>query len=159
MQNRQVFLNQDSHIWQHWIICSSKQNPVISLFFRFYLSSFSSWQFIHIYTLRIGLVPGNVVMVAIDMYGKSLREWIYGVTWTHYFIIFVIIQTLKFFTLFIFHYFLFILMFPFYLQATSAFYKPITIFFCIIKGDGITSRMEGYFSVSLFSILLYHTGL
>ena len=70
-----------------------------------------------------------------------------------------IIQTLKFFTLFIFHYFLFILMFPFYLQATSAFYKPITIFFCIIKGDGITSRMEGYFSVSLFSILLYHTGL
>ena len=23
---------------------------------------------------RIGLVPGNVVMVAIDMYGKSLRE-------------------------------------------------------------------------------------
>ena len=30
--------------------------------------------------LRIGLVPRNVVMVAIDMYGKSLREWIYGVT-------------------------------------------------------------------------------
>ena len=70
-----------------------------------------------------------------------------------------IIQTLKFFTLFIFHYFLFILMFPFYLQATRALYKPITIFFCIFKGDGITSRMEGYFSVSLFSILLYHTGL
>ena len=44
-----------------------------------------------------------------------------------------IIQTLKFFTLFIFHYFLFILMFPFCLHATSALYKPITIFFCIIK--------------------------
>ena len=27
----------------------------------------------------IGLVPGNVVMVAINMYGKSLREWIYEV--------------------------------------------------------------------------------
>ena len=43
-----------------------------------------------------------------------------------------IIQTLKFFTLFIFHYFLFILMFPFCLHATSALYKPITILFCII---------------------------
>ena len=130
-----------------------------------------------------------------------------------------IIQTLKFFTLFIFHYFLFILMFPFCLHATSALYKPITIFFCIIKrfwifdmflnflyvldvnknnfscnlwsylivkrfqlwllfpsgtmrlgvvscilswifeSDGITSQMEGYFSILLFSILLYHTGL
>ena len=41
-------------------------------------------------------------------------------------------QTLKFFNLFIFHYFLFIYMFPFCLNATSALYKPITIFFCII---------------------------
>ena len=29
----------------------------------------------------------------------------------------------------------------------------------IFKGDGITLQMEGYFSVLLFSILLYHTGL
>ena len=29
----------------------------------------------------------------------------------------------------------------------------------IFEGDGITSQMEGYFSVLLFSILLYHTGL
>ena len=29
----------------------------------------------------IRLVPGNVVMVTIDMYGKSpLWEWIYGIT-------------------------------------------------------------------------------
>ena len=28
----------------------------------------------------IGLVPGNVVMVALDMHGKSLHDWIYGVT-------------------------------------------------------------------------------
>ena len=42
-------------------------------------------------------------------------------------------QTLKFFPLFIFHYFLFIFMFPFCLHVTSALYKPITIFFCIIK--------------------------
>ena len=28
---------------------------------------------------RIGLVPRNAVMVAIDMCRKSLREWIYGV--------------------------------------------------------------------------------
>ena len=39
-----------------------------------------SWLFNPVSRLRIGLVPGNVVMVAIDMYGKSLREWIYGVT-------------------------------------------------------------------------------
>ena len=44
-----------------------------------------------------------------------------------------IIQILKFFTLFIFHYFLSIFMFPFCLHATSALCKPITIFFCIIK--------------------------
>ena len=32
--------------------------------------------------LVIRLVPGNVVMVAIDMYGKSpiTGEWIYGIT-------------------------------------------------------------------------------
>ena len=32
--------------------------------------------------LIMRLVPGNVVMVAIDMYGKSLitGEWIYGIT-------------------------------------------------------------------------------
>ena len=31
------------------------------------------------------LVPGNVVMVAIDMCGKSpiMGEWIYGITWKH----------------------------------------------------------------------------
>ena len=44
-----------------------------------------------------------------------------------------IMQTLKFFTLFIFHYLLFIYMFLFCLHATSALYKPVTIFFCIIK--------------------------
>ena len=130
-----------------------------------------------------------------------------------------IIQTLKFFTLFIFHYFLFILMFPFCLHATSPLYKPITIFFCVIKRfwifhmflkflyvldviknkfychiwsylivkrlslwllfrsgtirigivsrilfwifevDGVTSQMESYFSVLLFSILFYLSGL
>ena len=75
-----------------------------------------------------------------------------------YFIIFVYYPNIKVFH-FIYFSLLFILMFPFYLQATRALYKPITIFFCIFKGDGITSRMEGYFSVSLFSILLYHTGL
>ena len=39
----------------------------------------------------IRLVPGNVVMVAIDMCGKSpiTGEWIYGITWKHvYFNIF-----------------------------------------------------------------------
>ena len=29
----------------------------------------------------------------------------------------------------------------------------------IFEGDGITSQMEGYFSVLLFSILLCHIGL
>ena len=41
----------------------------------------------------IRLVPGNVVMVAIDMCGKSpiTREWIYWITWKHvYFNIFVV---------------------------------------------------------------------
>ena len=41
----------------------------------------------------IRLVPGNVVMVAIDMCGKSpiTGEWIYGITWKHvYFNIFVV---------------------------------------------------------------------
>ena len=41
----------------------------------------------------IRLVPGNVVMVAIDMCGKSpiTGEWIYGITWKHvYFNIFVL---------------------------------------------------------------------
>ena len=35
--------------------------------------------------LIIRLVPGNVVMVAIDMCGKSpiTGEWIYGITWKH----------------------------------------------------------------------------
>ena len=35
--------------------------------------------------LIIRLVPGNVVMVTIDMCGKSLitGEWIYGITWKH----------------------------------------------------------------------------
>ena len=35
--------------------------------------------------LTIRLVPGNVVMVAIDMCGKSpiTGEWIYGITWKH----------------------------------------------------------------------------
>ena len=43
--------------------------------------------------LIIRLVPGNVVMVAIDMCGKSpiTGEWIYGITWKHvYFNIFVL---------------------------------------------------------------------
>ena len=32
-------------------------------------------------SVRIKLVPGNLVMVAIDMYGKSpLWEWIYRIT-------------------------------------------------------------------------------
>ena len=51
-----------------------------------------------------------------------------------YFIILFIIQTLKFFTIFIFHYFLFILLFPFCLHGASALYKPISIIFCITKG-------------------------
>ena len=35
--------------------------------------------------LIIRLVPGNVVMVTIDMCGKSsiTGEWIYGITWKH----------------------------------------------------------------------------
>ena len=135
-----------------------------------------------------------------------------------------IMQTFKFFTLFIFHYFLLIYIFPFCLHATSTLYKLKTIFFCIkcfwifdmflnflyvldvnknkfycniwfylivkrlffylivklwlllrsgtirlvivsrilsciFEGDGITSQMEGYFSVLLFSILLCHIGL
>ena len=129
-----------------------------------------------------------------------------------------IMQTLEFFTLFIFHYFLFIYMFPFCLHTTSVLYKPAAIFFCIIKrfwtfhislkflyvldknkvkfycnillfnckktliatsvamwfirlgivrrifsgifeGDSITSQIEGYLSVLLFSILLCHIGL
>ena len=49
-----------------------------------------------------------------------------------YFITFVYLQVLKFFSSFIFHYFLFIYMFPFCLHVTSALYKVITIFFCII---------------------------
>ena len=41
-----------------------------------------STQFI---SLIIRLVPGNVVMVAIDMCGKSpiMGKWIYGITWKH----------------------------------------------------------------------------
>ena len=142
-----------------------------------------------------------------------------------YFILFVYYSYIKFFILFTFHYCVLIYMFPFCLHATSALYKLITIFFCIIKrfwifdmflnfwyvldvnknkfycniwfylivkrlffylivklwlllrsgtirlvivsrilscifeGDGITSQMEGYFSVLLFSILLCHIGL
>ena len=48
-----------------------------------------STQFVF-FTIR--LVPGNVVMVAIDMCGKNAitREWIYGITCKHvYFNIFV----------------------------------------------------------------------
>ena len=71
-------------------------------------------------------------MVAIDMYGKAFGSGYMGLRERMYFIIFVIIQTLKFFTLFIFHYFLFILMFPFCLHATSALYKPITILFYFV---------------------------
>ena len=63
-------------------------------------------------------------MVAIDMYEKNLRKWIYGCRMSFIF---------YYFTLFIFHYFLFIFMFPFCLDTTSALNKPITIFFCIIK--------------------------
>ena len=39
----------------------------------------------HFVFLTIRLVPGNVVMVAINMYGKSLttEEWIYGISWKH----------------------------------------------------------------------------
>ena len=45
----------------------------------------------------------------------------------------IIMKTFKFFTLFILYYFLFIYMFLFYLDATSALYRLITILFCIIK--------------------------
>ena len=39
----------------------------------------------HFVFLTIRLVPGNVVMVAINMCGKSLttEEWIYGISWKH----------------------------------------------------------------------------
>ena len=50
-----------------------------------------------------------------------------------YFIIVFIMQTLKLFTSFIFHCFLFIYRFPFCFHATSALYKLINTFFCIIK--------------------------
>ena len=52
-----------------------------------------------------------------------------------YFIIFVYYANIQVFHFFLFFiYFLFIYMFPFCLYATSALYKPITIFFCIVKG-------------------------
>ena len=39
----------------------------------------------HFVFSTIRLVPGNVVMVAINMCGKSLttEEWIYGISWKH----------------------------------------------------------------------------
>ena len=39
----------------------------------------------HFVFLTIRLVPGTVVMVAINMCGKSLttEEWIYGISWKH----------------------------------------------------------------------------
>ena len=39
----------------------------------------------HFVFLTIRLVPGNVVMVTINMCGKSLttEEWIYGISWKH----------------------------------------------------------------------------
>ena len=39
----------------------------------------------HFVFLTIRLVPGNVVMVAINMCGKSLttEKWIYGISWKH----------------------------------------------------------------------------
>ena len=70
-------------------------------------------------------------MANIDMYGKSIREWIYGVTRTCILLFLFIMQTLKFFTVFFITFCLF--MFPFCLHATSVLYKLITVFFCIIK--------------------------
>ena len=46
---------------------------------RYDLKGDSSCLFNSFSLSRIGLVPRNAVMVAIDMCRKSLREWIYGV--------------------------------------------------------------------------------
>ena len=53
--------------------------------------------------LIIRLVPGNVVMVAIDMCGKSpiTGEWIYGITWKHvlafmFFVYYLFVCLIKF---------------------------------------------------------------
>ena len=64
---------------------------------------------------------------------KTLGKDIWGYVNACILLALFIMQTLKFFTLFIFHYFLFIYIFPLCLHATSALYKLITIFFCIIK--------------------------
>ena len=82
---------------------------------------------------RIGLVPGNVAMVAIDMYGKAFGTGYMGLRERMYFINFVYYINIKVFHFIYFSLFLFIYLFPFCLHATSALYKPITIFFCIIK--------------------------
>ena len=61
----------------------------------------SSCLFNPVFIQRIGLVPGNVVIVAIDMYGKSLREWIYwGYVNACILLFLFIMQTFKFFTFF-----------------------------------------------------------
>ena len=64
---------------------------------------------------------------------KPLGVDIWGYVKAFILLFLFIMQTLKFFTLFVFDYFLFIYMFPFCLHATIALYKLITIFFCIIK--------------------------
>ena len=74
-------------------------------------------------------------MVAIDIYGKSLREWIYEgmyFMWLRegmYFIPFVYYANNKVFHFIYFPLFFIYLYFPFCLHATSALYKLITIFF------------------------------
>ena len=63
---------------------------------------------------------------------KAFGSGYIRVTLTHVFCYFCLLCKHLSFSPF-FHYFLFIYMFPFCLHATGAFYKRITIFFCIIK--------------------------
>ena len=81
---------------------------------------------------RIGLVPGNVAMVAIDMYGKAFGSGYMGLRERMYFINFVYYINIKVFHFIYFSLFLFIYLFPFCLHATSALYKPITILFYFV---------------------------
>ena len=64
---------------------------------------------------------------------KDFGKGYMGLRERMYFISFVYYANIKVFTIFIFHYFLFIYIFPLCLHVTSALYKLITIFFCIIK--------------------------
>ena len=58
---------------------------------------------------------------------SGVDAWAYVNACIFFFLLFM--QTLKFFTLFSFYYFLFMYMFPFCLHATSALYKLMTTFF------------------------------